>query len=365
MCRTYNTIGSLTTIKSELYSSKIYDFKSLKEVMDFQSSYTAIRQQVLTDHEKLIEQEKNTLLTDVQQLEKEIETQKQQAEQRLSDEIESLKQKLSSSINNPPKNIFQQLANWLREKNYKKLIQQKEANYAYAITMSISNLVNNYQAKSSRYQFIATNADEAVRQSAHYSLTELQRKKTKIDKLNSFIYGALGEQKVVKTLEALSDEYHLINDFSVSFYPAIYNRQENEYIKSVQIDHILVGPSGVFLIETKNWSEKSLESLNLRSPILQIKRTSFALFKLLNNNTGRFHLSLESHHWGERKLSIRNLLVLTNTKPKEEFKYVTILTVQELLGYITNLKPALSNNEVQRIVEYMLRLNEKRVIKTK
>lgn len=223
--------------------------------------------------------------------------------------------------------------------------------------MEISELVDNYQFKSNRYQFIASNVNEAVRQSFQHPLSELERKKAKKDELNSFIYGALGEQKVVKALESLPDEYFLINDFAVSFSPAIYNRQENDYIKSVQIDHILVAPSGVFLIETKNWSEKSLESLSLRSPVQQIKRTNFALFKLLNNGIGIYQLHLDTHHWGEKKISIRNLIVLTNTKPKEEFQLVKILTLNELLNYVNYFKPIFSNAETQRIAEFLITVN--------
>jgi hypothetical protein len=170
----------------------------------------------------------------------------------------------------------------------------------------------------------------------------------------------LGEQKVVKTLESLSDEYFLINDFVVSFSPAIYNRQENDYIKSVQIDHILVGPSGIFLIETKNWSEKSLENLSLRSPVQQIKRTIFVLFKLLNNEMSNYHLRLDRHHWGDKKISMKNLIVLTNTKPKEEFQYVKILTVNELLGYVNYFKPSFSNTETQRIADFLVDINTKK-----
>jgi hypothetical protein len=43
---------------------------------------------------------------------------------------------------------------------------------------------------------------------------------------------------------------------------------------SVQIDHLLVSPFGVFLIETKNWSDQSLNNLSLRSPVQQIKELS-------------------------------------------------------------------------------------------
>jgi hypothetical protein len=372
MCRTYNTIGSLTTLKSHLDNSNIHDFKSLKEVMDFQSSYPIIRQQLISHHEKLIEQERNILDTDLQQLNKAIETQRKQSEQRLTDEIDNLKQQLSISTSNAPTNFFQKLADGLRQWNYKRKIKHKEDNFDDEVRMLISNLVDDYHVKSNRYQFISSQVNEAVRQSAQHPLSELERKKAKIDELNSFIYGALGEQKVVNTLEALSDEYYLINDFAVSFSPAVYNRQENDYIRSVQIDHILVGPSGIFLIETKNWSEKSLnwsekslESLSLRSPVQQIKRTSFVLFKLLNHEISDYHLRLDRHHWGEKKISIRNLIVLTNTKPKEEFQYVKILTVNELLGYVNYFKPTFSINETQRIADFILRINEQRIVETK
>lgn len=358
MCRTYNKIGSLTTLKLHLEGNNIYDFKSLKEVIDFQKSYTLFRQQLISHHENLIEQEKNMLNIDLPNLDTAIETQRQQAVQRLTSEIDKLKQQLNISTSNSSTNFFQKLASSLRHWNYKRKIKREEHNFEIEVKISISKLVEDYQVKSNRYQFIISHFNEAVRQSAQHPLSELERKKATIDGLNSFIYGALGEQKVVKTLETLSDEYFLINDFAVSFSPAIYNRKENDYIKSVQIDHILVGPSGIFLIETKNWSGKSLENLSLRSPVEQIKRTSFALFYLLNNEMSNYHLRLDRHHWGDKKIPIKNLIVLTNTKPKEEFQYVKILTVNELLGYVNYFKPIFSYTETKRIADMILRINE-------
>jgi hypothetical protein len=121
---------------------------------------------------------------------------------------------------------------------------------------------------------------DAVNESSSGPLKELERKKRVIDEINTSIYGAIGEQKVVKELENLPNGYFLINDFSFTFPTPIYNRQEDDYIKSIQIDHVLISPSGVFLIETKNWSKQSLNNLSLRSPVQQIKRSSFALFML-------------------------------------------------------------------------------------
>lgn len=330
--------------------------------MDFQSSYPLVRQQLILHHENLIEQEKTNLDTHLQQLDNAIQAQRQQSEKRLTDEIDNLKQQLSTLASSASTNFFWKLTDGLKQWRCKKKIKRKEYNFDNEVNMEISSLVNEYQEKNNRYQFISSQVEEAVRQSVQHPLSELERKKAKIDELNSFIYGALGEQKVVKTLETLPDDYFLINDFAVSFSSAIYNRQDNDYIKSVQIDHILVAPSGVFLIETKNWSEKSLESLSLRSPVQQIKRTNFVLFKLLNSGIGIYQLHLDRHHWGDKKVAIRNLIVLTNTKPKEEFQHVKILTLNELINYVSYFKPIFSNDETQRIAEFLLIVNERKTI---
>lgn len=358
MCRTYNKIGSLTTLKLHLEENNIHDFKSLKEVIDFQKSYAIFRQGLISHHENLVEEEKNMLNVDLPDLDTAIEAQRQESVLRLKNEIDKLKQQLNILTTNPSRSFFQKLSNDLKHYNYKRKIKRKEHNFEIKVKKSISKLIKDYQVKSNRYQFITSNFNEAVKQSVQQPLLELERKKAIIDEFNSYIYGALGEQKVVKTLETLSDEYFLINDFSVSFSPAIYNRRENDYIKSVQIDHILVGPSGIFLIETKNWSEKSLENLKLRSPVEQVKRASFALFYLLNNEMNNYHLSLDMHHWGNKKIPIKNLIVLTNTKQKEEFQFVKILTINELLGYVKYFKPIFSYTETKRIADMILRINE-------
>jgi hypothetical protein len=365
MSKIFNIIGSLSILKSHLENNNIYDFKSLKEVIDFQSSFSTLRQQLITHHENLIEQEKKILKTELQQLEVTIEIQKQKSENELSSEMDKLKQQLSISTNNTSTSVFKILIKKIKQWNCKRQLRDKERNFDVEVKKSINKLLDNREYKNNRYQFISSQFNLAVEQSSKASLSEIERKKSVIDNLSSFIYGALGEQKVVKTLEVLSDEYFLINDFEVSFSPAIYNRQENEYIKSIQIDHLLVAPSGIFLIETKNWSEKSLENLSLRSPVQQIKRTSFVLFKLLNNEMRNSHLRLEKHHWGDKKISIKNLIVLTTTKPKEEFQYVKILTLNELLGYINYFKPTFSSIETQRIAEFLLKINEQKTIHTK
>ncbi|WP_169303342.1 nuclease-related domain-containing protein [Pedobacter cryophilus] len=355
-------IGSLSTLKSHLEENHIHDFKSLKEVINFQNSYSTFRQQLITNHETLIEQEKDTLNTDLQQLDITIAAQKQQTELILLSEIDALKQLLNFVTDDGSSNLFQKLRKNFIQWNYKRQLIYKERNFDIEVTKSIRHHVKIQQVKRKRYQFITSQFNIAVKESAQTALWEIERKKSVIDHSNSYIYGALGEQKVVKTLESLSDEHFLINDFSISFSNAIYNRQEDDYIKSIQIDHLLVAPSGIFLIETKNWSEKSLKNLSLRSPVSQIKRSNFALYILLKNEISNFHLRLTDHHWGDRKITVKNLIVFTNTKPKEEFQYVKVLTLNELLSYINYFKPIFSTIETQRIAELLIEMNNQKTI---
>jgi hypothetical protein len=228
------------------------------------------------------------------------------------------------------------------------------------VNYAVRELVDQHQDKTNRYQYITLHFSDAVNESCLSKINELENKQRIIDEVKNSIYGALGEHKVVKELENLSDENVLINDFALSFYPAIYHRQENDYIKSIQIDHLLVAPSGIFLIETKNWSEKSLANLDLRSPVQQVKRTNFALFKILTGDILNERVKLKQHHWGDRKIPIRNLIVLTNSKPNEEFQHVKVLTINELLGYVRYFKPMFTSAETQAIANYLLDLSDQK-----
>lgn len=356
MCKVYNTIGSLTVIKSHLRRHNISEFNSLKEVMTFQKNYDVYRQQIISNHELLIAQEKNTLSADIPRLTDTINTKKIEVEEELRFEIQDLKQKLEQ-LSTGRKNIIQKLTGYFKKRSLKKGIRSNESSIDFKVSQSVQYLADTLAEKNNRYQYITSRFTEAVNQSCVVPLNELERKKRIVDEINTSIYGALGEQKVVKELENLSDDYILINDFTCSFHPAIYYKQEDQYIKSIQIDHLLISPAGIFLIETKNWSEQSLNNLNLRSPVEQIKRTNFALFKLLADDASNFNLGLSKHHWGTRKVPIKNLIVLVNQKPKEEFQFVKVLTLNELISYIKYFAPVLLASERERITNRILSLN--------
>jgi hypothetical protein len=55
--------------------------------------------------------------------------------------------------------------------------------------------------------------------------------------------GVRGERNTAKQLHYLSDDWYLFNDLLIAF-----DKKES------QIDHVLVGPRGVFIIESKYWN---------------------------------------------------------------------------------------------------------------
>jgi hypothetical protein len=358
MCKVHNSVGCLTTVKTHLKRHKINDFNSINEVINFQKNFSTLRQQIISNHEQLIKNEKVTLDAEISQLENTIKTDKTHFENSFRSEIEKLTQKLNNLSTSMGLNFVQRLINFIKWRSLKKKLQSLEVNLDNNISYAVSSLVDQHQYKSNRHQYITSQFRDAVNESCLTEINKLENKQRIIDEVKNSIYGALGEHKVVKELENLSDENILINDFTLSFHPAIYNRQENDYIKSIQIDHLLVTPVGIFIIETKNWSEKSLASLDLRSPIQQIKRTSFALFNILTGDISNYRINIKQHHWGDRKIPIKNLIVMTNLKPNEEFQYVKVLTVSELLSYINYFKPIFTSSETQAIASYLLNLSD-------
>jgi hypothetical protein len=353
MCKVYNQIGSLKSIQAHLRNNNVSEFNSIKDIMFFQKNYTVTQQQIISNQSKLIEQEKNILEKEIVELERFVETSKNEAIQILNLELQDLNQQLEN-LRSTKSNIIKGLFDFIKKHKLKKKIQNLENKFEVIISNSIIDSTNTLYTKTSRYNFIVSRFSDAVQRSAGSELKELERKKRVIEQISPSIYGAIGENKVAKELENLTDDFVLINDFNYSFRPPLYNRKENDYIKSIQIDHILIGPSGIFLIETKNWSEHSMNNLNLRSPVLQINRTNFAFYNLIHNKMSSY---LPKHHWGEKKIPIRNLIVIINQKPKEEFQFVKILTLKELVNYVKYFKPIFSVNETETIANFLLRFN--------
>ncbi|MDE0144582.1 MAG: nuclease-related domain-containing protein [Nitrospira sp.] len=166
--------------------------------------------------------------------------------------------------------------------------------------------------------------------------------------------GAQGEEQVAGQLSKLPDDYTVIHNYNLEFPRPLYDRRNDDRIYSVQIDHLVIGPTGLYLIETKHWSKTSQENRNFFSPVKQLKRCGFALFVLLNQAIEKRHISGFAHHWGERQISPQKILCFLRHAPSERFQHVTILSPQRLTYYIRHQEQLFSRQQMESLVEYLL-----------
>lgn len=348
MCVVYNTIGALSHVEYHLAKNDIDEFNSISDLINFEKNYFLNEEQIILKHRLSIQKEKNALEDDITILIDEISKNKSEQNEKLRQKLDNLNEQVdklflpSSNLLTTFKDLGLNIIVWTKIWSALTLTR---------INIIISTRKQNklLSQKNIRYDFIKNDFENSVNESSSSELQNLSRIRNIIKELKSFIYGAIGEHKVETALLKLPDDYILINDFTCYFQPPIFNSKERDYIKSIQIDHIVVSSSGVFIVETKNWSENSIQNSDMRSPVKQVHRTNFALFKLLSNN------KLKTHHWGKRKIPIRNIISFINHKPLGEFEFVKILSFNELVKYITYFPPCFSKDEVEYIADYLLK----------
>lgn len=346
-------IEPLKKLREILNENGITRFHSIGEINSFLKNYESERNEI----PKIIE---NSLDEEIDDLQSYLFKQQQTYDDlrvaiygELDKKIKKLEEASKQFVERSNKNLFSKILYYIKiriltkkiftlKNNIEKIIRKRTRASAHEVT-NAKNKLDDY--RENRKNIISTRCDESYR--------EIDSVKEVVDGLYALIAGAIGENAVVNELQKLSNNYYLINNFSSEFDPPIYNKREDDRIFSIQIDHLLICQSGVFLLETKNWSKQSVKNLDLRSPVEQILRTSYVLFVLLNSEPGFNSISLARHHWGSKKIPIRNIIVMINEKPKEEFKHVKVLSLNELNGYIKYFDKIFSDAEVENIFNHL------------
>jgi uncharacterized Zn finger protein (UPF0148 family) len=161
----------------------------------------------------------------------------------------------------------------------------------------------------------------------------------------SFLIGADGEEHVIGVLSQLPAGYHVINDVNLHFSKAIHWREYNEYIKNCQIDHVVVGPTGIFLLETKNWKASDIKekSGDLRR---QVRRSNTALWYYLRD-----------YYWMSKQPKIRSVVVSMKGSAggHKPDKYIDVVPPRNLCRYITARDIVLADDAIDKLVGLLAR----------
>lgn len=158
-------------------------------------------------------------------------------------------------------------------------------------------------------------------------------------KYPSYRAGIIGERKVTRTLaRALSNEYSMFNDVNL------------ESVTRGNIDHIVVGPTGIFVLETKNYRGRisyygdSWEGMGKgRPPSNQARINAMRLKRALNSSE-----SLKSKVFYIQAIVVfaNSKVELTERKPPE---HVRILRIDELASYIKSKPERFEAEEIKQV----------------
>lgn len=322
-------------------------FNSIEAVEGFLSGYGQEKQSILNSTKDQLAREYSELTVALKE-----ETQKRGELIRLKSdsldlEISQLENRVGSLKYRERTNFLKRI--WIAIEYYfkEKRLAYLNNNRTELIDRSVRKITQRIEDHNLFIHRYNTELEYLIQEYAQTEITTLEHIHNSLGELQNLVAGAIGENLVVKELEKLSDDFVVFNDFRLNFDQPLYFRKTNSRITSVQIDHLLISKAGLFCIETKNWSESSIHNLSLRSPVDQIERSGFALFVYTSKN-----ITLKNHHWGQKKIPVRNIVVMIKHKPNETFKFVSVKLLNELNDYITYFDPILDQKQFETLVKH-------------
>jgi len=343
----HREIESLTTLKKELKKSGINRFNSISEITTFNKQYENEKTKIIEKTKLEINQEVILKRDRIKKYKNDLNI--------ITKNLSNKKKKYSKRIielKAADSNVIFGLINKLGYYILNKKLNYITENFDEIITVKSKKIERKILANQSAIDYILNNKEKELSKRSREKEKRLTYIHETLKGLYPLISGAIGEKLVVKEIEKLSNDFILINDFKLEFEKPIYNKRNADKIFSIQIDHLLISPAGIFIIETKNWSQKSINDYDLRSPVEQIRRTNYAMFIVLKLISDEFS-NIGLHHWGENRIPIKNLIVMINNKPNNVFKHVKVLKLNELNNYISHFDEIYSRRDINRIAEIL------------
>jgi hypothetical protein len=163
----------------------------------------------------------------------------------------------------------------------------------------------------------------------------------KVDALHKSaeLAGARAELEVISRLARLSPGHTVFNDLRLI--ADRYIHFNGAPLQSAQIDHLVLSSAGVFVIETKRWSKRFVESGEYHDPYDQIQRAAYLCYDLLRAEFG--------------KIRVRSVIACAGQLPSApKDSHVKVLAIPELVGYISWFKQTeLAADRLLRVRRYL------------
>ncbi len=308
--------GSEDYLKDRLLRKGLDGFNSFKDIQYFKSNFSKILKSSTAEERKKLNSIIVGLKNDEYNLRKRLEEKKSELQQSLTKEKTVLMENpLSSKGRRRIKKIDKTIEKKL-DKPFKKDIKQ---------------------IKKTEKKHILR--EKNLEKSVEKKVSQLHKAQDIIQKNQPFFAGAIGETAVIKELRKLPETYYILNEVMLSFSRSIRWKKYGEYVKSCKIDHVVVGPTGIFLIETKNWSPQTMQTARF-TPHKQIERAGYIFF---------IHMM---DHFG-RKFPVYQVVATYTQLPQIPYDFVTQLTIRELVDHIHRRQGHLNRSDILTIVSWL------------
>jgi hypothetical protein len=131
--------------------------------------------------------------------------------------------------------------------------------------------------------------------------------------------GALAEIRVIHHLEALPESFAVFSN--VNLRAERFLRYRDTPVQTAQLDHVVLGDFGVFVIETKMWNAATANRDDVHNPFDQVGRASLLLHCMLKDR-GLY-------------VKVRSLIAADGVlPPAPPWAKVKALPARKLVGYI-------------------------------
>ncbi len=148
------------------------------------------------------------------------------------------------------------------------------------------------------------------------------------------------ENVVLRELNKLPQSYFIFNDVCLRLLRPVKYRKTEEYVKSCQIDFVVIGPTGIFIIGVKERSENLLKEVDVAGLIFYIR-------------------TVNSFH---RKFPIYNVAVMITKTPRVQYEYVHHLTLRQLYWFIRRREGSLTKRKVRKITRWLTKTSNSKYL---
>ncbi|MFX1487984.1 MAG: nuclease-related domain-containing protein [Promethearchaeota archaeon] len=321
MARIIGGSGSTDYLRNKLRKVKLEGLNTFEDIKSFKVNFPQLVHEKKEEEKKILTNEIDTLKSSANSLNLKL---KESIELRKS-ELQVKKEALITQIssNESVKSANRQLKKL--ETKFDKIVEKPFKKDK----KQISKIKKSYQSIEKKF-------DKTIEK----KVVPLHKANKKIEENFSFLQGAEGEEYVIRELSKLPDTYYVFNEYQFKLPKSVYSKSTQSYVRSCKIDHLVVGPTGIFIIETKNWSAQRLLNASF-TPHQQV------------DNAGLVFYIFMSRKFRRRKFPNYKVVVMLGNVPKINYPYVTQLSLFELNRYILNRTGIIITEDINKLVKWL------------